>query len=316
MRGRYTSAMRQLTSACVLLLGTLVLGACGDTLPTGSGATGLRDALNFTTTSLPVAYAGERYEAPVTVAGGAGPYTVRLASGKLPDGVTLSGMRLTGTPTKTGAYTFTLETADANLSSKVREYTLNVNELPPLAVKPQLPSGELRGETRIPLNITAPRTVRAARVTWELPEGVTVTRVQPADAAGVLFWKVAGRTLTVDLGFKSVPASGTRVALVALKPEKVVKLDATRFAFEARDGAGKLLAEQKLPAPPAPAKAATPAPAAAPATSDTGTTAPATSTTTPPTSNPATTTPNPTTPAAPSTPNPTPPTTPGSGGGQ
>ena len=54
MRGRYTSAMRQLTSACVLLLGTLVLGACGDTLPTGSGATGLRDALNFTTTSLPV----------------------------------------------------------------------------------------------------------------------------------------------------------------------------------------------------------------------------------------------------------------------
>ncbi|MDL2345298.1 Ig domain-containing protein [Deinococcus sp. MIMF12] len=305
--------MRQLTSACVLLLGTLVLGACGDTLPTGSGATGLRDALNFTTTSLPVAYAGERYEAPVTVSGGAGPYTVRLASGTLPPGVTLSGMRLTGAPTKTGAYTFTLEMADANLSSKVREYTLNVNELPPLAVKPQLPTGELRGETRIPLNITAPRTVRAARVTWELPEGVTVTRVQPADAAGVLFWKVTGRTLTVDLGFKSVPANGTRVALVGLRPEKVVKLDATRFAFEARDGAGKLLAEQKLPAPPAPAPRATPAPAAVPTPTGTGTTAPASSTTTPPAASPATTTPSPTAPAAPT---PTPPTTPGSGGGQ
>ncbi|MPY66242.1 cell ssuface protein containing Ig-like domain protein [Deinococcus sp. SDU3-2] len=296
----------------------MVLGACGDTLPTGSGATGLRDALNFTTNSLPVAYAGERYEAPLTVAGGAGPYTVRLASGTLPPGVTLSGQRLTGTPTKTGAYTFTLETADANLSSKVREYTLNVNELPALAVRPQLPTGELRGETRIPLNITAPRTVRAARVTWELPEGVTVTRVQPADAAGVLFWKVTGRTLTVDLGFKSVPANGTRVALVALKPEKVVKLDTTRFAFEARDGTGKLLAEQKLPAPPAPAPTAAPAPATAPATSGTSTTAPASSTTPPPApaAKPATTTPNPTTPAAPSTPNPTPPATPGSGGGQ
>ncbi|KEF35609.1 hypothetical protein RDMS_01005 [Deinococcus sp. RL] len=280
--------MRQVTSASVLLLGTLVLGACGDTLPTGTGATGLRDALSFATPSLPVAYAGERYDAPLTVTGGAGPYTLRLASGTLPPGVTLSGMRLTGTPTKTGAYTFTLETADANLSSKVREYTLNVNELPPLALKPQLPNGELRGETRIPLTITAPRTVRAARVTWELPEGVTVTRVQPADAAGVLFWKVAGRTLTVDLGFKSVPANGTRVALIGLKPQKVVKLDAARFAFEARDGAGKLLAEQKLPAP-------------APAT------------TAPPATNPATT-PNPTTPAAPSTP--TPPATPGSGGGQ
>lgn len=312
--------MRQVTSACVLLLGTLVLGACGDTLPTGSGATGLRDALNFTTSSLPVAYAGERYEAPLTVSGGAGPYTVRLAAGKLPDGVTLSGQRLTGTPTKTGAYTFTLETADANLSSRVREYTLNVNELPALAVKPQLPTGELRGETRIPLNITAPRTVRAARVTWELPEGVTVTRVQPADAAGVLFWKVTGRTLTVDLGFKSVPANGTRVALVGLRPERVVKLDAARFAFEARDGAGKLLAEQKLPAPPAPAPVTTPAsaatPAVAPATTGTGTAAPAPATTTPPATNPAPTPPNPTTPAAPSTPTPTPPTTPGSGGGQ
>lgn len=278
------------TSGWAWLACGALLTACGSTPgTTGTGTTGNRDALYFTTTTLPVAYLAETYEAPITVAGGAGPYTVRVGSGSLPPGLTLRNLRLSGTPTKTGAYTFTLETSDANLSSKVQSYTLNVNELPPLTLKPQLPAGEIRGETRIPLNITAPRAVRAARVTWELPEGVSVTRVQPAEAGGVLFWKLAGRTLTVDVGFKAVPRSGARVALVSLRPQKVVKLDPTRFAFEARDGAGKLLAEVKLP------EAAKPA--AAPATPNPATPNPAT---------PAPATPTPTTPAAP--PAPTPPT--------
>ncbi|MBB5235443.1 Ig domain-containing protein [Deinococcus budaensis] len=276
------------TSGWAWLACGALLTACGST-PGTTGTTGNRDALYFTTTTLPVAYLAETYEAPITVAGGAGPYTVRVGSGSLPPGLTLRNLRLSGTPTKTGAYTFTLESSDANLSSKVQSYTLNVNELPPLALKPQLPAGEIRGETRIPLNITAPRAVRAARMTWDLPEGVTVTRVQAAEAGGVLFWKLAGRTLTVDVGFKAVPRSGARVALVSLKPQKVVKLDTTRFAFEARDGAGKLLAEVKLP------EAARPA--ATPATPNPATASPATPTT-----------PTTTTPAAPATPAaPTPP---------
>lgn len=283
--------MRQVTSGWALLACGALLTACGST-PGTTGTTSNRDALYFTTSSVPVGYVGESYEAPIAVAGGAGPYTVRVASGTLPPGLTLRNMRLAGTPGKVGAYTFTLETSDANLSNKVQAYTLNVNELPPLALKPQLPTAEIRGETRIPLNITAPRSVRAARMTWELPEGVAVTRVQPAEAGGVLFWKLAGRTLTVDVGFKTVPRTGARVALVSLKPQKATRLDATRFAFEARDGTGKVLAEQKLPEAPRPA-------AAPPATSQ-----PTTQPTTQPTATPATT---PAT-ATPATPDPTPPT--------
>lgn len=289
--------MRQVTSGWALLACGALLTACGSE-PGTTGTTSNRDALYFTTSSVPVGYVGESYEAPIAVAGGAGPYTVRVASGTLPPGVTLRNMRLSGTPGKVGAYTFTLETSDANLSSKVQAYTLNVNELPPLALKPQLPTAEIRGETRIPLNITAPRSVRAARMTWELPEGVAVTRVQPAEAGGVLFWKVAGRTLTVDVGFKAVPRTGARVALVSLKPQKAVKLDAGRFAFEARDGAGKVLAEQKLPEAPKPAAA--PPTTAQPAPGQPPTAAP----TAVPTATPATTPGTPTAPADPSPPGP------------
>ncbi|WP_245872922.1 Ig domain-containing protein [Deinococcus planocerae] len=258
-------ALRRVLPVCALLTGGMLLVACGSTTPTSTttGTSSTSDPLYFTTTSLPVAYLAETYDAPVGVAGGAGPYSMRVGSGTLPPGLTLRGGRLSGTPTKTGTYTFAVEAADANLSTKVQTYTLNIGELPPLALKPQLPSGEIRGETRIPLNITAPRTVRAARMTWDLPEGVAVTRVQPAEGGGVLFWKQAGRTLTVDVGFKTVPRNGARVALVSVKPPKAVTLDAGRFAFEARDGTGKVLATSGGPAP---------APASTPSSTGTGTT--------------------------------------------
>ncbi|BDP40738.1 hypothetical protein DAETH_07070 [Deinococcus aetherius] len=281
-------ALRRALPLCALLTSGVLLAACGSTTSTSTGTTGTSstsDPLYFTTTSLPVAYLAEIYDAPVGVAGGAGPYALRVGSGTLPPGLTLRGGRLSGTPTKTGTYTFAVEASDANLSTKVQSYTLNIGELPPLALKPQLPSGEIRGETRIPLNITAPRTIRAARMTWDLPEGVAVTRVQPAEGSGVLFWKQAGRTLTVDVGFKTVPRSGARVALVSVRPPKAVTLDAGRFAFEARDGTGKVLATSgaATPAPVTTPAPGTPGTTAPPAPTPTGTqTAPGTSTTTSP----------------------------------
>lgn len=265
MKGHYTAAMRQVLPRWTLLACGTLLAACGSNPASTSGTTSLRDALYFSTTTVPVGYVGETYEAPVTVAGGAGPYSLRLASGDLPPGVQLRNMQLAGTPSKVGSYSFSLETSDANLSSKVQAYTLNVQELPPLALKPQLPTAEIRGETRIPVNITAPRTVRAARVTWKLPEGVAVTRVQAADAGGVLFWKQSGRVLTLDMGFKTVPRSGTRVALIGVKPQKMTRLDAAEFSFEARDGAGKLLApEAEVTKPAAPTPTGTPPAESAP----------------------------------------------------
>ncbi|MFC4426304.1 Ig domain-containing protein [Deinococcus navajonensis] len=292
----------------VLLTLTLgaMLGSCGQQV-TGTSTTSGRDALYFadSASSLPPLYLNETYTGSFPVLGGAGPYSTRVVSGTLPPGLKLSGTSLSGTPTKTGTYKFTLEATDSTLSTKTREYTLNVNELPPLSLQPVLPGGQLRGETRIPVTITAPRGVRAARMSWTLPAGATVTRVQPAEAGGVLFWRVQGQTVTVDVGFKNVPRSGARVALVTVKPARPVTLDASKLSYEARDGQGKLL----TPAPSTP----TPAPAPgspAPGTSAPGTTTP--ETTPPPTGTTPAAPPLPVTaPPAPSTPTPAPsPTTP------
>ncbi|MEF2279204.1 Ig domain-containing protein [Deinococcus sp. YIM 134068] len=302
--------MRKATPSVLLVCGGLLV-SCGSTTSTTSttGTTSTRDALYFTTTSLPVAYLAESYDTTLVVAGGAGPYGMRVGSGTLPPGLTLRNMRLSGAPGKVGTYTFTLEASDANLSTKVQSYTLNVGELPALSFKPQLPTGQIRGETRVPLNVTAPRAVRAARMSWDLPEGVAVTRVQPAEGGGVLFWKQAGRTLTVDVGFRTVPRNGARVALVSVKPPKAVTLDATRFAYEARDGTGKVLVQVKMPEAPRP-PATTPATGTpATGTSTTGTSTP----TTAPTGTPAPSTPT-GTPTTPDTPTPTPPNPPSNGG--
>lgn len=275
-----------------LLVGLLGLGslsACGSSTTGGTGSV-RTDALTFENTTIPVAYVGEEFKTNLMVSGGVGPYAYRVASGTLPPGMSYSGGVLSGKPTQAGSYRFTLEASDANLSNKVATYTLNVNELPPLSLEPTLPPGEIRGETRVPVLVKAPRAVRATRFTWDVGKDVQVTRVQAGDSSSPMFWRQDGSVLSVDLGFKTLPRSGARVALVTVKPVKPATLNATNFWFEARDGAGKVLGEKKRPAPVAPPPVipasttpatvtpapATPAPAApAPATPATSTPAPA-----------------------------------------
>ena len=188
--------------------------------------------------------------------------------------------------------------------------------MPPLSLKPTLPGSEIRGETRIPVTLTSPRGVRAARVVWELPAGASVSRVQNGDgnASGVLFWKMEGQRLTVDLGFRTVPRNDARVLLVSVRPNKPLSLSAARFGYEARDGAGKVLSEVKLPEPPAPAPvtpAATSPAATSPASAATPAEAPkedAAKKDAPESGNQTPETPRPTT--QPETPAPTPPVTP------
>ncbi|CAM3312450.1 hypothetical protein DESA109040_07670 [Deinococcus saxicola] len=236
--------VRSTLPALALALSALLAGCGQPVTGTSTGGGSGRDILYFSDSAsgLPVMYQGEEYSADLSVAGGAGPYTLKISSGTLPPGIKLGGQRLTGTPTATGTYKFTLEVTDSTLSTRSKEYTVNVNTLPPLSLAPTLPTGEIRGETRIPLVITAPRNVRAARLNWELPAGAQVTRVQASEGSGVLFWQQQGQVLTMDIGFKTVPRSGVRIALISVKPNKPATLTATKVGFEARDGTGKLLA--------------------------------------------------------------------------
>ena len=75
--------------------------------------------LSFQTTSLPDSARGLNYGASVYIVGGRAPYTVQVASGALPDGLTISSspygntFNVTGVPTKDGLFQFTAQVSDS-----------------------------------------------------------------------------------------------------------------------------------------------------------------------------------------------------------
>ncbi len=79
------------------------------------------------TTSLADAQAGTRYHQLLTATGGTAPYTFKLSSGSLPAGLSMSSTGvLSGTPTKSGTFHFTVRATDHNGIAATRRYTLTV----------------------------------------------------------------------------------------------------------------------------------------------------------------------------------------------
>lgn len=78
--------------------------------------------------SLPAATAGTAYSQNVLASGGTAPYTFALTAGALPAGMTLSSVGvLSGTPTSSGSFNFTVTATDSgNPTSGSRAYTLVV----------------------------------------------------------------------------------------------------------------------------------------------------------------------------------------------
>ena len=77
--------------------------------------------------SLPNARKNHSYSQTLTASGGNSPYTFSKTSGSLPGGMTLSSAgTLSGTPTATGTFTFTVQAKDANNCNGSRTYSLVV----------------------------------------------------------------------------------------------------------------------------------------------------------------------------------------------
>jgi hypothetical protein len=78
--------------------------------------------------SLPSGLAGVAYSQTLTASGGTAPHTFAVTSGALPAGVTLSSSGvLTGTPTSSGSFSFTVTATDAGGCTGSRSYTLSVS---------------------------------------------------------------------------------------------------------------------------------------------------------------------------------------------
>ena len=104
-------------------------------------------ALAVQSSSLPEPTVGQQYQATVSATGGMAPYTWSVSSGSLPAGLSLDSStgNLTGTPTASGAATFTIKATDSATSAATatQSFTLTVaSATSALATaSPQLPDG-------------------------------------------------------------------------------------------------------------------------------------------------------------------------------
>lgn len=78
-------------------------------------------------TTIPSATVATAYSQTLTASGGTAPYTLAVISGALPAGLTLSASgTLSGTPTASGSFSFTVAATDATAATGTRAYTLTV----------------------------------------------------------------------------------------------------------------------------------------------------------------------------------------------
>lgn len=94
--------------------------------------------------TLPNGTAGAAYSQTATATGGTAPYNFTISAGALPAGITLSSAgALSGTPTATGTFNFTVQARDANNCTGSRAYTLQIT-CPTISIAPTvLPDGEV-----------------------------------------------------------------------------------------------------------------------------------------------------------------------------
>ncbi len=105
-------------------------------------------AITLSPSTVPVGHIGSGYVAPLTAAGGTGPYTYAITAGAIPAGLALNPTTgaISGMPTTAGPFAFTVSATDANGCMGSRSYSLIVSAVacPTLSLTPvTLPGGAL-----------------------------------------------------------------------------------------------------------------------------------------------------------------------------
>ena len=85
--------------------------------------------LAVSTTTLPGGAVGAFYSQTLKATGGVPPYAFTNSAGSLPPGITLTGAVLSGTPTKTGSYTFTIQVTDSVSATATQPFTIAITGL-------------------------------------------------------------------------------------------------------------------------------------------------------------------------------------------
>jgi hypothetical protein len=125
--------------------------------------------------TLPNGTVGTLYDQTITGSCGTGPYTCSLTDALLPPGLTHTSCRISGTPTTTGCFPFTVTVTDANGCSRIIVYTICVDPCPITISPPTLPDASvcvLYSQPLTPSCATAPYICNLTDGT--LPQGLSL----------------------------------------------------------------------------------------------------------------------------------------------
>jgi hypothetical protein len=176
--------------------------------------------------TLPGGSTGVAYSQALTAAAGAAPFTFALTAGGLPDGLALSSAgSLSGTPTVSGTFSFTVGVTDANGCTGSQPYSLDV-ACSPLALRSNPPPA---GVVDVPYSQTL--TVLGGRAPFafvladgELPPGLGLAAagvISGSPTAAGTFWFTVG----VSDANGCTGSRGYLVNVFATAPESFVAAD-------------------------------------------------------------------------------------------
>ncbi|HUI84463.1 MAG TPA: Ig domain-containing protein [Candidatus Binatia bacterium] len=126
-------------------------------------------ALMITTTSLPNGQVTVSYSATLGATGGVPPYTWSIISGSLPPGLNLtpgSGL-ISGTPTTSGTFQFTVQVTDSNSNMATAPLSITIQPAPLMITTTTLPNGQVS----VPYNATLGATGGTPPYTWSIVSG-------------------------------------------------------------------------------------------------------------------------------------------------
>lgn len=121
--------------------------------------------------------AGASYSQPLNASGGSGGNSWSVASGALPDGLTLGGGgTISGTPTASGPFNFSIKVTDSAGGSDTQAFSINIVPGPSISTAPILPSGTVEVSYA---SVTLDATGGTGPYSWSitagsLPNGLTL----------------------------------------------------------------------------------------------------------------------------------------------